>query len=76
MVSEACPTNPREEAPGLDPGAVHPVALAVTSCGIGAGLYSVGALATAGLLFAVGLFVLVGAASSIRLPELWPTGTP
>jgi signal transduction histidine kinase len=23
MVSEACPTNPREEAPGLDPGAVH-----------------------------------------------------
>jgi hypothetical protein len=23
MVSEACPTNPRAEASGLDPGAVH-----------------------------------------------------
>ena len=23
MVSEACPTNPREEASGLDPEAVH-----------------------------------------------------
>ena len=23
MVCRVCPTNPREEAPGLDPGAVH-----------------------------------------------------
>jgi hypothetical protein len=55
---------------------LYPVALAVTNFGISAGLYSVGALATAGLLFAVGLFVLVGAASAIRRPEPWPTGTP
>jgi len=29
MVCRACPTNPREEAPGLDPGAVHAGLIAV-----------------------------------------------
>jgi len=31
MVCRVCPTNPREEAPGLDPGAVHDLLEASTA---------------------------------------------